>query len=174
MFSNKHGPTAFINSSAIEAFRYNVEEVDPASYFIDKYCLADTKDSLTQDVPLISQHNPVAMLTFQDASFHSNEQEIAKPKKPLTKYEKLVKGKFLNLVALISCQTKCEMTTLENVKTYLKNFVHTVIGVATKITSLPANVSHNTQGALDEPPHDISNCMDQSDGKVELQVLSPN
>ncbi|KAJ9068715.1 hypothetical protein DSO57_1025865 [Entomophthora muscae] len=127
------------------------------------------------------------MLTFQDASFHSNEQEIANTQKALdqdavnddslavlSQYEKLVKGKFLSLVALISCQTKYDMTTLENVKTYLKNFVHTVIGVATKIPSLPANVSHNTQGALDKPPHDISNCMDQSDGNVELQVLSPN
>ncbi|KAJ9063245.1 hypothetical protein DSO57_1002149 [Entomophthora muscae] len=46
--------------------------------------------------------------------------------------------------------------------------------VATEIPSLPANISHNTHGALNKSPHDISNSMDQSDGDVKLQVLSPN
>ncbi|KAJ9088093.1 hypothetical protein DSO57_1026410 [Entomophthora muscae] len=32
--------------------------------------------------------------------------------------------------------------------------------VATKFPDLPANVSYNTQGALDKPPLDVSNVMD--------------
>ncbi|KAJ9087346.1 hypothetical protein DSO57_1034243 [Entomophthora muscae] len=46
--------------------------------------------------------------------------------------------------------------------------------VATKISSLPANVSHNTQRALNELPHDVSNSMNQSDGNVKCWALSPN
>ncbi|KAJ9090070.1 hypothetical protein DSO57_1006464 [Entomophthora muscae] len=46
--------------------------------------------------------------------------------------------------------------------------------VATKIPLSPANVSHDTQGALDELSHDISNNMDQSEDEVKLQALSPN
>ncbi|KAJ9087237.1 hypothetical protein DSO57_1035052 [Entomophthora muscae] len=35
------------------------------------------------------------------------------------------------------------------------------LGCNTKsIPGLPANISHNTQGALDEPPLDVSNVMD--------------
>ncbi|KAJ9078570.1 hypothetical protein DSO57_1005413 [Entomophthora muscae] len=40
--------------------------------------------------------------------------------------------------------------------------------------SLPANVSPNMQGKLDELPHDMPNSMDQSDENVKLQALSPN
>ncbi|KAJ9069627.1 hypothetical protein DSO57_1016629 [Entomophthora muscae] len=40
--------------------------------------------------------------------------------------------------------------------------------VATEFPDLPANVSYNTQGALNEPPLDISNNMDQSDGKFKI------
>ncbi|KAJ9083941.1 hypothetical protein DSO57_1029350 [Entomophthora muscae] len=46
--------------------------------------------------------------------------------------------------------------------------------VPTEVPSLPVNVSHNTQGVLNEPPHDVSNGMDQSDGNVKLRALSPN
>ncbi|KAJ9061373.1 hypothetical protein DSO57_1021418 [Entomophthora muscae] len=53
--------------------------------------------------------------------------------------------------------------------TYIKSH-----GVITKFPELPANVSYNTQGALNELPLDVSNNMNQSDGNVELQALSPN
>ncbi|KAJ9077747.1 hypothetical protein DSO57_1013819 [Entomophthora muscae] len=46
--------------------------------------------------------------------------------------------------------------------------------VATKFPDLPANISHNTQGALDELSLDVSNDMNQSDGNVKQQALSPN
>ncbi|KAJ9050570.1 hypothetical protein DSO57_1013371 [Entomophthora muscae] len=38
---------------------------------------------------------------------------------------------------------------------------------ATKIILPPANLSHNTQGALNELPHNVYNGMDQSDGDVK-------
>ncbi|KAJ9064314.1 hypothetical protein DSO57_1031966 [Entomophthora muscae] len=41
-------------------------------------------------------------------------------------------------------------------------------------TDLPANISYNTQGALDGPPLDVSNNMNQYNGNVELQALSHN
>ncbi|KAJ9070713.1 hypothetical protein DSO57_1004944 [Entomophthora muscae] len=47
-------------------------------------------------------------------------------------------------------------------------------GVATKSPSLPANISYNTQGALDELSHVVSNNMDQPEGKVKLWALSSN
>ncbi|KAJ9086197.1 hypothetical protein DSO57_1006708 [Entomophthora muscae] len=46
--------------------------------------------------------------------------------------------------------------------------------VATKFPSLPANVSYDTQGALNESPLDVSIGMSQTDGNIELQALSPN
>ncbi|KAJ9081058.1 hypothetical protein DSO57_1018528 [Entomophthora muscae] len=46
--------------------------------------------------------------------------------------------------------------------------------VETKFPDLPANVSYNTQGALNESPLDVSNNMRQSDGNVEWQALFPN
>ncbi|KAJ9052033.1 hypothetical protein DSO57_1038259 [Entomophthora muscae] len=46
--------------------------------------------------------------------------------------------------------------------------------VAIKFPNLPANVSYNTQGALSEPPLDVYNNMDQSDGSIKLRALSPN
>ncbi|KAJ9064785.1 hypothetical protein DSO57_1026716 [Entomophthora muscae] len=46
--------------------------------------------------------------------------------------------------------------------------------VATKFPDLPANVSHNTQGALNELSLDVSNNMNQSHGNVKLRALSPN
>ncbi|KAJ9051518.1 hypothetical protein DSO57_1003869 [Entomophthora muscae] len=46
--------------------------------------------------------------------------------------------------------------------------------VAPELPSLPANVSHNTQGALNGRPQDISNGMGQSKGSVELQAPPPN
>ncbi|KAJ9058690.1 hypothetical protein DSO57_1009769 [Entomophthora muscae] len=49
---------------------------------------------------------------------------------------------------------------------------------ASTITSsqenLSANISHNTQGALNEPPLDISNSMEKSDGNAKQRALSPN
>ncbi|KAJ9062718.1 hypothetical protein DSO57_1007888 [Entomophthora muscae] len=45
---------------------------------------------------------------------------------------------------------------------------------STKNLLSPANITHNTQGALNESPHDASNDIDQSEGKVKLQPLSPN
>ncbi|KAJ9079007.1 hypothetical protein DSO57_1001220 [Entomophthora muscae] len=46
--------------------------------------------------------------------------------------------------------------------------------VATEFPDLPANVSHDTQGALNELPLDVSNDMNQSDGSIKPQKLSPN
>ncbi|KAJ9049925.1 hypothetical protein DSO57_1019416 [Entomophthora muscae] len=46
--------------------------------------------------------------------------------------------------------------------------------VAIKFSNLPANVSYDTQGALEETPLDISNDMYQSDGNVKQRALSPN
>ncbi|KAJ9086972.1 hypothetical protein DSO57_1037960 [Entomophthora muscae] len=46
--------------------------------------------------------------------------------------------------------------------------------VATKFPSSPANVSYNTQGALNELPIDVSNGIDQSNGNIELWALPPN
>ncbi|KAJ9055540.1 hypothetical protein DSO57_1002835 [Entomophthora muscae] len=46
--------------------------------------------------------------------------------------------------------------------------------IATKIPLSPANVSHDTQGVLDESPHEVSNSMDQSNDNIKLQALSPN
>ncbi|KAJ9054505.1 hypothetical protein DSO57_1013804 [Entomophthora muscae] len=46
--------------------------------------------------------------------------------------------------------------------------------VATKFPDSPANVSYNTQGALNELSLDVSNNMNQSDGNIEWQVLHPN
>ncbi|KAJ9050476.1 hypothetical protein DSO57_1014134 [Entomophthora muscae] len=46
--------------------------------------------------------------------------------------------------------------------------------VATKFPDSPANVSYNTQGALDESPLDVSNGMNQSDGNIKLRALPPN
>ncbi|KAJ9078184.1 hypothetical protein DSO57_1009358 [Entomophthora muscae] len=47
-------------------------------------------------------------------------------------------------------------------------------GVATEVQTLPANISYNTQGALDESPLDVSNNMNQSDGNIKLRALHPN
>ncbi|KAJ9089226.1 hypothetical protein DSO57_1014977 [Entomophthora muscae] len=52
--------------------------------------------------------------------------------------------------------------------------VRTADCVPDNIIDLPANVSHNTQGALNETPLDASNNMNQSNGNVKLQELSPN
>ncbi|KAJ9062983.1 hypothetical protein DSO57_1004926 [Entomophthora muscae] len=41
-------------------------------------------------------------------------------------------------------------------------------------SDLPANLSYNTQGALNEPPLNVSNDMDQSDDNIKLQTLPPN
>ncbi|KAJ9068414.1 hypothetical protein DSO57_1028990 [Entomophthora muscae] len=46
--------------------------------------------------------------------------------------------------------------------------------VATKVQTLPANVSYNTQGALNELPLDISNVMNESGGNVKRRELHPN
>ncbi|KAJ9063051.1 hypothetical protein DSO57_1004340 [Entomophthora muscae] len=46
--------------------------------------------------------------------------------------------------------------------------------VATEFPDSPANVSHNTQGALNGLPLDVSNSINQSNGKVKLQALSPS
>ncbi|KAJ9058568.1 hypothetical protein DSO57_1011023 [Entomophthora muscae] len=46
--------------------------------------------------------------------------------------------------------------------------------IATKFPDLPANISYNTQGALDESPLDMSNNMKQSDDNVTWQALPPN
>ncbi|KAJ9050880.1 hypothetical protein DSO57_1009991 [Entomophthora muscae] len=46
--------------------------------------------------------------------------------------------------------------------------------VATEFPSSPPNVSYDAQGVLDEPPLDVSNSMDQSDGNIKLQALPPN
>ncbi|KAJ9079511.1 hypothetical protein DSO57_1034700 [Entomophthora muscae] len=46
--------------------------------------------------------------------------------------------------------------------------------VATKFLDLPANVSYITKGMLNESSFDVSNSMDQSDGKLQLWALSPN
>ncbi|KAJ9057294.1 hypothetical protein DSO57_1024054 [Entomophthora muscae] len=46
--------------------------------------------------------------------------------------------------------------------------------VATKVQTLPANVSYNTQGALNELPLDVSNVMNESGGNVKWQELHPN
>ncbi|KAJ9074629.1 hypothetical protein DSO57_1004431 [Entomophthora muscae] len=46
--------------------------------------------------------------------------------------------------------------------------------VTTEFPDLPANVSYNTQGTLNKLPLDVSNNMDQSDGNIKLQALSPN
>ncbi|KAJ9059678.1 hypothetical protein DSO57_1038926 [Entomophthora muscae] len=48
------------------------------------------------------------------------------------------------------------------------------LSVATKFPAFPANVSYNTQGALNEPPLDVSNIMNGSDGNVKWQALHPN
>ncbi|KAJ9065372.1 hypothetical protein DSO57_1020225 [Entomophthora muscae] len=48
------------------------------------------------------------------------------------------------------------------------------LAVATEIQTSPANVSYNTQGALDELPLDVSNVMSESDGNVEWRALHPN
>ncbi|KAJ9057317.1 hypothetical protein DSO57_1023847 [Entomophthora muscae] len=47
--------------------------------------------------------------------------------------------------------------------------------VATKFSSLPTNVSYYTQGALDEPPLDVSNGINQSDGQecCQFDLLIP-
>ncbi|KAJ9077757.1 hypothetical protein DSO57_1013605 [Entomophthora muscae] len=52
--------------------------------------------------------------------------------------------------------------------------VHKMKFVATRIPLSPANLSHDTQWELNELPHDISNSMDQPEGKVKLRALSPN
>ncbi|KAJ9056212.1 hypothetical protein DSO57_1035477 [Entomophthora muscae] len=46
--------------------------------------------------------------------------------------------------------------------------------VATEFPDLPANVSYDTQGALNESPLGVSNDMDQSDGNIKWRVLHPN
>ncbi|KAJ9078558.1 hypothetical protein DSO57_1005696 [Entomophthora muscae] len=46
--------------------------------------------------------------------------------------------------------------------------------VATEFPDLTANVSYNTQGALDELPLDVSNNMNQSGGNIRWWVLHPN
>ncbi|KAJ9086021.1 hypothetical protein DSO57_1008534 [Entomophthora muscae] len=46
--------------------------------------------------------------------------------------------------------------------------------VATKVQTSSANVSYNTQGALNELPLDVSNIMNESGGNVEWQELHPN
>ncbi|KAJ9056150.1 hypothetical protein DSO57_1035978 [Entomophthora muscae] len=46
--------------------------------------------------------------------------------------------------------------------------------VATKVQTLPANISYNTQGALDELPLDVSNVMNESDVNVKWRALHPN
>ncbi|KAJ9056810.1 hypothetical protein DSO57_1029168 [Entomophthora muscae] len=46
--------------------------------------------------------------------------------------------------------------------------------VATEFPDLPANISYNTQGTLNELPLDVSNNMNQSDGNIEFKALSPN
>ncbi|KAJ9075826.1 hypothetical protein DSO57_1032007 [Entomophthora muscae] len=45
---------------------------------------------------------------------------------------------------------------------------------STEFPDLPANVSYDIQGVLDESPLDVSNDMNQSDGSVELRALPPN
>ncbi|KAJ9051338.1 hypothetical protein DSO57_1005340 [Entomophthora muscae] len=50
----------------------------------------------------------------------------------------------------------------------------TQYNVATESPDFPANISHNTQGTLDELSLDMSNGMNQSDDNVKLQALSPN
>ncbi|KAJ9084427.1 hypothetical protein DSO57_1024656 [Entomophthora muscae] len=54
------------------------------------------------------------------------------------------------------------------------NKITTVDSVATEVQTLPANVSYNTQGALDELPLDVSNVINESDGNGEWQALHPN
>ncbi|KAJ9081526.1 hypothetical protein DSO57_1013874 [Entomophthora muscae] len=49
-----------------------------------------------------------------------------------------------------------------------------IYNVATEFPDLPANVSYDTQGTLNESPLDVSNDMNQSDGKIKLRALSPN
>ncbi|KAJ9058722.1 hypothetical protein DSO57_1009555 [Entomophthora muscae] len=46
--------------------------------------------------------------------------------------------------------------------------------VATEFPDLPANVSYNTEGALNEPPLDVSNIMSESGGNVKWRKLHPN
>ncbi|KAJ9079770.1 hypothetical protein DSO57_1032061 [Entomophthora muscae] len=46
--------------------------------------------------------------------------------------------------------------------------------VATEFPDLPANISYDTQGALNEAPLDVSNDMNQSDGNVKWQALPSN
>ncbi|KAJ9090599.1 hypothetical protein DSO57_1000451 [Entomophthora muscae] len=46
--------------------------------------------------------------------------------------------------------------------------------VVAKITPPPANISHNTHGALKVPPHDMTKGIDQSDHNVKLQAPSTN
>ncbi|KAJ9070641.1 hypothetical protein DSO57_1005734 [Entomophthora muscae] len=50
----------------------------------------------------------------------------------------------------------------------------TEIPVTTEVQTSPANVSYNTQGALDESPLDVSNVMNESDDNVKWQALHPN
>ncbi|KAJ9062599.1 hypothetical protein DSO57_1009152 [Entomophthora muscae] len=46
--------------------------------------------------------------------------------------------------------------------------------IATKFPNSPANISYDTQGTLNVPFLDGSNDMNQSDGNIKLQALSPN
>ncbi|KAJ9052532.1 hypothetical protein DSO57_1033195 [Entomophthora muscae] len=46
--------------------------------------------------------------------------------------------------------------------------------VATEVRTSPANISYNTQGALNESPLDISNIMNESDGNAKWQALHTN
>ncbi|KAJ9087338.1 hypothetical protein DSO57_1034293 [Entomophthora muscae] len=46
-----------------------------------------------------------------------------------------------------------------------------IASVATEFPDLSANVSYDTQRALNESPLDVSNNMRQSDGNVKLRTL---
>ncbi|KAJ9062446.1 hypothetical protein DSO57_1010694 [Entomophthora muscae] len=66
----------------------------------------------------------------------------------------------------------------DDLDNFLKHFLtQTEFGkarVATEVRTSPANVSYDTQGALNELPLDISNVMNGFDGDVKWWALHPN
>ncbi|KAJ9064373.1 hypothetical protein DSO57_1031437 [Entomophthora muscae] len=81
---------------------------------------------------------------------------------------------FDKILQQVKAMANCEIEALRAREKSVGSWLVSGMTVATEVQTPPANVSYNTQGALNELPLDVSNVMNESDGNVEWRALHPN
>lgn len=147
--------TAAADNPTLEAYKRNFGNADPASYFTPENRLAGTRDGLP-DIPLLSQHDPQLTLPapphaqlpdfvvntpdMQDANLQPSDRDVATARRELdqgaiggnslaimAQYGPHAKEKFLEYGSQTPAQMKKDVTSLDNVKSYLQYFAHAAI-----------------------------------------------